>query len=665
MLNANLSPAVRFVYAVCCIVWLGPWADAASATNNSLSETERGIALSPQFVASRTNGVAPLVVFFDAYGEPYPDPNDPDAIPNADPLTPCTQGVDGDPCQAFHDLHYDWDFGDPGAGNWSITGGSKNHATGALTAHVFDQPGSYQVTVAARNSFGESGTAVAQTITVLDPEAAYSDTTLCVSRDTDFTGCPVGAAFQVTDVRDLKVIVDDYVNDGAGDTRRLLFHDGQTWTKAGFGDGLRTLVEGPVHLGSFGSGRAVLVSLDGGLFSVGHDDWRFVDLHVDGIGETGSKAFSIRADRLLVYRVSSAPDAWHRTLTSGGGISEEIAIVETDFEHPSWSVYGLYRRLAFLGNRSFGHMMRIKHWDGIVLSHNRMGRHLSGQLIFTLRNLATTTAQAAAHSDKCPQPYDPNVCTRWNQKSVITDNFFESGQSPGGMNATKDGTGGDWGSRGRDLLFERNFFFNYYPGYTQTAVDIFRTQGVTLRNNIFVMTQASSGGGRSFQIRQDTSVESPPTERVRVYNNTFYTGDGGYDDAVEGIYVRSRAEDPLTEPVWVVNNLMHMAMDTPAVLVRTWNQPGIVSGDQATNVLFPFNDSPFEDPAPSLNPTDYRLNSDSGAVNGGVEMPGLVVDFNLRDRDSQPDVGAFEFGTPVFTDGFESGTTGSWSSTQP
>ena len=629
------------------------------------SGLKRGASLSPQFTVTRSSGVAPLVVFFDAYGEPYPDPNEPGAPPGADPLTPCTQGVGSDPCQPFHDLHYDWDFGDTEAGTWAITGRSKNHATGAIAAHVYDQPGSYQVTVAVRNSFGESGTAVAQTIIVLDPEAAYSGTTLCVSRDTDFTGCPVAAAFQVTDDRDLKAIVDDYVNDGVGDKRRLLFHGGHRWTKADFGDGLRTLVEGPVHIGSFGSGRAVLASLDGGLFSIGHDDWRFVDLHVDGVGESGSKAFSIRADRLLVYRVSSAPNAWHRTLTSGGGISEEIAIVETDFEHPSWSVYGLYRRLAFLGNRSFGHMMRIKHWDGIVLSHNRMGRHLSGQLIFTLRNLATTTAQAAAHSNNCPQPYDPNVCTRWNQKSVITDNLFESGQSPGGMNATKDGSGGNWGSRGRDLLFERNFFFNYYPGHTQTVMDVFRTQGVTLRNNVFVMTQAASGGGRSILIRQDTSVDSPPTVRVRVYNNSMYTGDDGYNSDVEGIYVRSRPEDPLTEPVMVVNNLMHTGMNISAILVQTWNVPGIVSGDQTTNILLSHTDNPFVITSPGLNPLDFRLNSSTSAIDSGVVMPGLVTDFNLQIRDGHPDVGAFEFSEPLFVDGFESGDTTAWSASQP
>ena len=55
----------------------------SSVTLAASDNATNGMDLNPSFVASRTSGVAPLYVFFDAYGEPYPDPNDPTATPDA------------------------------------------------------------------------------------------------------------------------------------------------------------------------------------------------------------------------------------------------------------------------------------------------------------------------------------------------------------------------------------------------------------------------------------------------------------------------------------------------------------------------------------------------------------------------------------------------------
>src|SRR6266404_3626453 len=54
-------------------------------------------------VASRLSGVAPLYIFFDA-----------------------TATVSKRTSRPFHELEFRWDFGDPGSGNWSTTGLSKN-----------------------------------------------------------------------------------------------------------------------------------------------------------------------------------------------------------------------------------------------------------------------------------------------------------------------------------------------------------------------------------------------------------------------------------------------------------------------------------------------------------------------------------------------------------
>src|SRR5262245_45132397 len=73
-------------------------------------------AVTVQLSPSRTNGVAPLAVFFDATG------------------TTATSTT-----RPFHDLDYTWTFGDPASGSRSTSGRSKNQAKGAVAAHVFEK----------------------------------------------------------------------------------------------------------------------------------------------------------------------------------------------------------------------------------------------------------------------------------------------------------------------------------------------------------------------------------------------------------------------------------------------------------------------------------------------------------------------------------------------
>src|SRR5688572_955637 len=86
----------------------------------ALAPAARADSVRPSAEPSRTRGAAPLAVFFDATA------------------TRC----DGD-CNAFLDLHYAWDFGDPGSGTWAVRGNSRNAAYGPTAAHVFEKAGTY------------------------------------------------------------------------------------------------------------------------------------------------------------------------------------------------------------------------------------------------------------------------------------------------------------------------------------------------------------------------------------------------------------------------------------------------------------------------------------------------------------------------------------------
>jgi len=75
----------------------------------------------PMTTASRAQGFAPLAVHFSAVGS----------------ASGVIQPQDGD----FDRLSYTWDFGDANAGTWAVDGRSRNHATGFVAGHVFEQPG--------------------------------------------------------------------------------------------------------------------------------------------------------------------------------------------------------------------------------------------------------------------------------------------------------------------------------------------------------------------------------------------------------------------------------------------------------------------------------------------------------------------------------------------
>ena len=70
---------------------------------------------------SRTRGVAPLAVFFDA-----------------------SQTTSVSYPKSFHHLHYAWDFSDPGS--------RRPQATGPVAAHVFESPGTYTVNLTVSGS---------------------------------------------------------------------------------------------------------------------------------------------------------------------------------------------------------------------------------------------------------------------------------------------------------------------------------------------------------------------------------------------------------------------------------------------------------------------------------------------------------------------------------
>jgi hypothetical protein len=164
--------------------------------------------ITPSIVMSRpSNGVdtpamwvAPCAVHFDA-----------------------SDTTDTDTTRPWHDCLYYWDYGDSAQENEYWPYGSqagtksKNHDIGPIGGHVYENPGTYTVTLTVLNALGDIATTT-QTITITDPDVIFAGTnTIVVSSSGNFDGKPEGA---------LEVTKSDYrlvwANDVASGKRVML-----------------------------------------------------------------------------------------------------------------------------------------------------------------------------------------------------------------------------------------------------------------------------------------------------------------------------------------------------------------------------------------------------------------------------------------------------------
>ncbi len=556
-------------------------------------------ASTPNIQVSRTSGVAPLAVFFDATGTTSTATNKP-----------------------FHELHYAWDFNDSGSGNWSITGKSKNKAYGPVAAHVFETPGTYNVKLTIRETNGSVSNRQV-TITVQNPNSVFSGAkTVCFSTSGNFNGCPSGA----------KRVTGSSLNavrNHIASNRRLLLRGGESFTGGSSGV-IRITTPGPGTISAYGGGRPNL----GATIRIDNDnpDWRVVGLRFTG-GE--DLVFDIRdADNTLVMRnVGQAgrfDSGIHLNFNYFNGgvrdLPQGIFFIDNDVRNVgSAIIYMAAAKLALMGNRLDGapnsHVIRLSHVEKAVISNNYVARQRNGNGLLTIRN--------ADHGG--PQFF----AGRPSGEIVVSDNFFYPSSVNGIGTFVGKNSGGHTVS-GRDLIFERNFVERDpgSPGIVDKAWGATpEAVGVTVRNNVVIMNNWSShsafvgnGSGQHF------------------YNNTCYSTD---TDNIRCVKFLGSGTDRVAS-----NNLAYGPNAT--------NNDGGISGlaNNGSNLLLkgknPFNSTSFS------APDDFILKSTSKAVNAGRNVP-IVDDLfnNFRPSGSRYDVGAVESGATGGGSGSGPGSGGS------
>lgn len=252
------------------------------------STTGDTVAITLSTAPSRFNGVAPLAVFFDATGTTTTDPQ----------------------IKPFHDLEYQWDFGDyiidqkgikvfnlspPDVGTSTWNAGSRpgvssrNTATGPVAAHVYETPGTYIVALSATDGTNSVSNSCAK-IVVQDPDAVFAGAnTTCIGATSlpiqGVGGCPADA--NTAKQSNFATAINTYALTG----KRVLFKRGDTFTAATSAAITRT---GPGIVGAFGAGVDPLVrsnALPNTYTSVltlsnrstpGIKDWRVMDMELDG-----------------------------------------------------------------------------------------------------------------------------------------------------------------------------------------------------------------------------------------------------------------------------------------------------------------------------------------------------------------------------------------------
>ncbi|MBI5891273.1 MAG: PKD domain-containing protein [Nitrosomonadales bacterium] len=619
----------------------------------STSGDTTAIALST--VPSRFNGVAPLAVFFDA------------SATTANATT-----------KPFHDLEYTWDFGDsagsPARGTTWSTGShpgvsSRNSATGAEAAHVFESPGVYTVGLTATDGTNTVSNSCAL-IVVQDPNTVFAGTnTICVGANSapaaGANGCPAGAT--TAQQASFSAALNTYAYPG----KRVLFQRGDTFNAATSGRLNRT---GPGIVGAFGSGSAPIVRMTGNeqiLVMSSRDtpnikDWRIMDLEFDGMSKLNCVGIDAEGgiNQVLILNMnihdavigiglnSDLLNLYYLTGATGHAMFDEMAIVDSTitprFNAPDgWEVYAMATRASIQGN-TFGnmlnsssmgsHVVRVPYMEKGVIANNTIARAGANQLAIKLHAQAWCESTSPAGScttydNNAPPPtytYQTNThpigifntLSGYTEKVIIADNKIIGADNPYTMSAASQNLNSD--ERLRDIIVERNWFISGTG--TQLAI-LFTAEDMTIRNNIVDM---KLGSFKTFASVFDPGT-APPSQNIKVLNNTVYAGAGSEFFGVD--------IHPTAINVSVINNLFRAPSSLNPVVISGTGASGLV---QSNNILRDPPASLFVSADP-VNPADFGLNPTSPAREAGLSTVPVRSDFFLTGRpQGLIDVGAIE-----------------------
>jgi len=448
--------------------------------------------ISVSLIPSRTTGAAPLSVFFDATSTT--------AISTSTP---------------FHELLYFWSFGDstgsPVKGTtWDRGSQSaeaqcaypynscRNNATGAVAAHVFENPGTFTVTLTV--SDGSNTVTKTQDITVM----AFSGTTYCIHNSTPLNSGVCNGHEQATTGN----ANTDIANGIAAGAKQILFKRGDSFNTGGTNSANIT-VAGPGIIGAYGSGAVPNITgtsstAYNAIFNITGADWRIMDLNLTGSGANTQYAGFLQGQYTTVLRVISTDFVYSYDSTAKDSITIQDSTVNPGHDTGIGYYCGAYQgttcsRIALMGNSI--------HLGSAVGGHHDI--RLQGTHYFVINNsdlYGPNPTEVAAGAT-----YNGFTVRGDSQYGEIADNnliYFDSQIQPqNNLQAEYQ----------RDVIVERNFF-------TSSQL-IIHSSHITIRNNIFNMTgYDKTNGEHAVEIQWPYTLSPVPVDN-HIYNNTMYTSD--------------------------------------------------------------------------------------------------------------------------------------------
>ncbi len=576
-------------------------------------------------VASRFTGVAPLSVFFDA--------------------TATTGAV----AQPFHEMLYTWNFGDPGSGNWAYGSragsSSRNAATGAIAAHVYETPGTYTVSLSVTDGTNTVTNNCIQ-IAVQDPNVVFAGAnTRCYTQGAVSAGtCPGGGTEILNASADPRTIIAADLFPG----KRLLFARGQTWTTTTGQVSLNK--DGPWTIGAYGAGAKPVFRRGAGSAILGVGlalavlrDARVMDLqleddatnNVSGVNSgqcfdqltflridvknaaNGFTGFNWNSNPVKMWDQLSIVDSTVNTLQVGGGNSMFVAGT----------------RMAILGNsldNAVGgeHNFRSMYFDKLVVSNNTFARPAAAKQNITLRAPEFGSANG------------PLPAGTYSTYAVVSDNEAIGPGSTGVNQPVNTSIDGAFDARTRFVIFERNWLHSYTGtggGFNAMRLN---SDFSTIRNNIIDLSGIATTGDVCIDVRNSGVISPDPTTNW-IYNNTCYstTAYTGGVFPITGVNLTATAINTT-----VKNNLLYSPnAAAPAVNVVRDSGTGTIGASgtfgNSSNVQAISGPVTFTSLALPLTPAGAKPTA-GYVIGGGVAVPGEIVDFFLVPQPAPPTIGA-------------------------
>lgn len=557
---------------------------------------------------SRTSGVAPLAVIFDARGTTCDDVDYP-----------------------FRELGYLWDFDDD---DYSTFDGGT---IGPVVSHVFDQPGTYSVSVLVVNANGDVKSQ-GVTITVSDPDTVFAGTlTTCVSTSGTFTGAPSGCT-QVTS-SDYDAALSTY----GGSGKRVLFRRGETFVSSTAATLTNT---SEATIGAFGTGTSpdargiftnapvISVMHNGSVHVLGSNPTTCTDLRVmdlafsyDNGGSPGNLVYlGYRADDLLIYRCTDvASHAFDQNISIGDAapasfgadVCHNVCVANCYWNSGTNNDYGFYgaaRGLSLLNtywgpnqSGSSGHVARVQFGRVVHIAGNTFAAAAATKHSLTVRALDWIDAPSEDDTDS------RYVVCEGNSTNCGTVWAWHIGSESTGHREHVD-----------DVLILNNHFQIVSGGGTGSAYAIHSGgRRVVIANNT---TNADGGVGITtvrLLLADTYGSAGQPAPESYVIGNTVFSA-----IALSG---NLRGVSQGAGTCEVRNNLLWGAAAVGSYTVTTGAATFTSSNNlSATDPLI-------------VSSADLHLTASSPAIGAGI-----VSALSLRDRDSvlrvaTVDVGAYEY----------------------